>query len=133
MIFQTYGVSSHHDGHSYVCSMDLWFLLRTVCCNCCKRSDIQHSLLCSLCSVPVLQWPQKMTSQCQHVMVTPLIHLNSCVLAHTLFQSHAILYIEAKNMVTEPLLKVYYQRLSYFSNQTYVVETQKNLLLSKYN
>ena len=44
--------------------MDLWFLLRTVCCNCCKRSDTQHSLLCSLCSVSVLQWPQKMTSQC---------------------------------------------------------------------
>ena len=38
--------------------MGLWFLLRTVCCNCCKRSDIQHSLLCSLCSVSVLQWPQ---------------------------------------------------------------------------
>ena len=51
VIFQTYGVSSHHDGHSFVCSMDLWFLLRTVCCNCCKRSDTQHSLLCSLCSV----------------------------------------------------------------------------------
>ena len=65
MIFQTYGVSSHHDGHSCVCSMGLWFLLRTVCCNCCKRSDTQHSLLCSLCSVSVLQWPQKMTSQCQ--------------------------------------------------------------------
>ena len=31
MIFQTYGVSSHHDGDSYVCSMDLWFLLHTVC------------------------------------------------------------------------------------------------------
>ena len=59
------GVSSRHDGHSYVCSMGLWFLLRTVCCNCCKRSDTQHSLLCSLCSVSVLQWPQKMTSQCQ--------------------------------------------------------------------
>ena len=65
VIFQTYGVSSRHDGHSYVCSMGLWFLLRTVCCNCCKRSDTQHSLLCSLCSVSVLQWPQKMTSQCQ--------------------------------------------------------------------
>ena len=65
VIFQTYGVSSHHDVHSYVCSMDLWFLLRTVCCNCCKRSDTQHSLLCSLCSVSVLQGPQKMTSQCQ--------------------------------------------------------------------
>ena len=64
-IFQTYGVSSRHDGHSYVCSMGLWFLLHTVCCNCCKRSDTQHSLLCSLCSVSVLQWPQKMTSQCQ--------------------------------------------------------------------
>ena len=64
VIFQTYGVSSRHDGHSYVCSMGLWFLLRTVCCNCCKRSDTQHSLLCSLCSVSVLQWPQKMTSQC---------------------------------------------------------------------
>ena len=49
VIFQTYGVSSRHDGHSYVCSMGLWFLLRTVCCNCCKRSDTQHSLLCSLC------------------------------------------------------------------------------------
>ena len=59
VILQTYGVSSHHDGHSYVCSMDLWFLLRTVCCNCCTRSDTQHSLLCSLCSVAVLQWPQK--------------------------------------------------------------------------
>ena len=33
VIFQTYGVSSRHDGHSYVCSMGLWFLLRTVCCN----------------------------------------------------------------------------------------------------
>ena len=65
VIFQTYGVSSRHDGHSYVCSMGLWFLLHTVCCNCCKRSDTQHSLLCSLCSVSVLQWPQKMTSQCQ--------------------------------------------------------------------
>ena len=54
VIFQTYGVSSRHDGHSYVCSMGLWFLLRTVCCNCCKRSDTQHSLLCSLCSVSVL-------------------------------------------------------------------------------
>ena len=69
VIFQTYGVSSRHDGHSYVCSMGLWFLLRTVCCNCCKRSDTQHSLLCSLCSVSVLQWPQKMTSQCQHCEV----------------------------------------------------------------
>ena len=59
VIFQTYGVSSRQDGHSYVCSMGLWFLLRTVCCNCCKRSDTQHSLLCSLCSVSVLQWPQK--------------------------------------------------------------------------
>ena len=57
VIFQTYGVSSRHDGHSYVCSMGLWFLLHTVCCNCCKRSDTQHSLLCSLCSVSVLQWP----------------------------------------------------------------------------
>ena len=28
VIFQTYGVSSRHDGHSYVCSMGLWFLLR---------------------------------------------------------------------------------------------------------
>ena len=45
VIFQTYGVSSHHDGHSYVCSMDLWFLLRTVCCNCCKRSLPIHSVL----------------------------------------------------------------------------------------
>ena len=27
VIFQTYGVSSRHDGHSYVCSMGLWFLL----------------------------------------------------------------------------------------------------------
>ena len=62
VIFQTYGVSSRHDGHSYVCSMGLWFLLRTVCCNCCKRSDTQHSLLCSLCYVSVLQWPQKMTT-----------------------------------------------------------------------
>ena len=59
VIIQTYGVSSRHDGHSYVCSVGLWFLLRTVCCNCCKRSDTQHSLLCSLCSVSVLQWPQK--------------------------------------------------------------------------
>ena len=66
VIVQTYGVYSHHDGHSYVCSMGLWFLLRTVCCNCCKRSDTQHSLLCSLYSVSVLQWPQRMTSQCQH-------------------------------------------------------------------
>ena len=32
VIFQTYGVSSRHDGHSYVCSMGLWFFLRTVCC-----------------------------------------------------------------------------------------------------
>ena len=52
-------------GLPYVCSMDLWFLLGTVCCTCCKRSDTQHSLLCSLCSVSVLQWRQKMTSQCQ--------------------------------------------------------------------
>ena len=65
VIFQTYGVSSHHDGHSYVCSMGLWFLLHSVCCNYCKRSDRQHSLLCSLCSTSVLQWPQKMTSQHQ--------------------------------------------------------------------
>ena len=57
VIFQTYGVSSRHDGHSYVCSMGLWFLLRTVCCNCCKRSDTQHSLLCSLCSVSVTLRP----------------------------------------------------------------------------
>ena len=35
VIFQAYGVSSHHDGHSYICSMGLWFLLHTVCCNCC--------------------------------------------------------------------------------------------------
>ena len=28
VIFQTYGVSSRHDGHSYVCSIGLWFLLR---------------------------------------------------------------------------------------------------------
>ena len=65
MIFQTYGVSSHHDGHSYVSSMGLWFLLHTVCCNCYKRVDRHNSLLCSLCSAPVLQWPQKMTSQYQ--------------------------------------------------------------------
>ena len=39
VIFQTYSVSSHHDGHSYVCSMGLWSLLRTVCCNCCKRCN----------------------------------------------------------------------------------------------
>ena len=65
VIFQTYGVTRHHDVHSYVCSMGLWFLLHTVCCNYCKRSDRQHSLLCSLCSVSVLQWPQKMTSQYQ--------------------------------------------------------------------
>ena len=46
VIFQTYGVSSRHDGHSYVCSMGLWFLLHTVCCNCCKRSDkIQRTKL----------------------------------------------------------------------------------------
>ena len=61
VIFHTYGVSSHHDGHSYVCSMGLWFRLHTICCNCCKRSD-GHSLLCSLCSASVLQWPLKMTS-----------------------------------------------------------------------
>ena len=50
VIFQTYGVSSRHDGHSYVCSMGLWFLLRTVLCNCCKRSDTQHghSYVCSM-------------------------------------------------------------------------------------
>ena len=77
VIFQTYGVFSHHDGHSWVCSMGLWFLLRTVCCNCCKRSDTQHSLLCSLCSVSVLQWPQKMTSQCQ-------LSLSFCSILNTL-------------------------------------------------
>ena len=50
VIFQTYGVSSRHDGHSYVCSMGLWFLLHTVCCNCCPlnkrmnghRDDWRH-------------------------------------------------------------------------------------------
>ena len=45
--------------------MGLWFLLHTNYCNYCKRSDRQHSLLCSMCSASVLQWPQKMTSQYQ--------------------------------------------------------------------
>ena len=58
--------------------MDLWFLLRTVCCNCCKRSDTQHSLLCSLCSVSVLQWPQRMTSQCQKRLSFCSIDIFSC-------------------------------------------------------
>ena len=41
------------------------FLFSNVRCTCCKRSGTQHSLLCSLCSVLVLQWPQKMASQCK--------------------------------------------------------------------
>ena len=57
VIFQTYGVSSHQDDQSYFCSIGLWFLLHTVCCNCCKRSDRQHSLLCSLCYASVSQRP----------------------------------------------------------------------------
>ena len=99
MIFQTYGVSSHHDGHSNVCSMGIWFLLHTVCCNCCKRLDRQHSLLCSLYSAYVLQWPQKMTSQYQQ-------GLSFCSIppAGTVKSS------------------------SYFSTKTYVVGTQKNSL-----
>ena len=51
VIFQTYGISSHYNGHSYVCSMCLWFSYIMFVATA-ARDQLDNILCCAVCVLP---------------------------------------------------------------------------------